>query len=165
MTTTATSAWPRESGEEASMATAETAAVIDERVPVTVSEPIHVRWVALPTKQHLPEDDCDLPGTGPDGWGLCEEDEEGQGYFAWVYNKPEAENVVEQHNAAVETAEELEAARDELEALRAEVKLFGLRRALLDTARRGRLEAFTADAGTYLASDLPLLYALAEEER
>jgi len=140
-------------------------AVIDERVPVTVSEPIHIRWVVLPTKQHLPGDDCDLPGTGPDGWGLFEEDEEGEGYFAWLHHKPEAENVVEQHNAAVETAEELEAVRNDLEALRAEVKFLGLRRALLDTARRGRLEAFTADAGTYLATDLPLLHALAEEER
>ncbi len=152
------------------MATTETAAVIDETVPVdpvTVSEatfePIHVRWVALPTKQHLPDDDSDLPGTGPDGWGLHEEDEEGEGYFAWLHHKPEAENVVEQHNAAVEAAEELEAVRDALEALRAEVRLFGLRRALLDTPKRGRLEAFKADAGTYLASDLPLLYALAEE--
>lgn len=71
-------------------------------------KPIHVRWSALPTKQHLPGEDIDLPGTGPDGWGLYEDGAEGEGYFAWLHHQAEAENVVEQHNAAVDDAEELE---------------------------------------------------------
>lgn len=95
-------------------------------------EPIHVRWVALPTKQHLDGDDCDQLGTGPDGWGLYEEDDE-EGYFGWFHHKAEAEFVVEQHNAAVDAIEKLEELREEI----------------------GRLPLHVSTLGGYIASDAP----------
>jgi hypothetical protein len=68
-----------------------------------VTETIHCEWQALPTKQHLPGEDCDVPGTGPDGWGIYEEDES-DGYFAWLHFEAEAKELVRQHNAAVRAA-------------------------------------------------------------
>ncbi len=64
----------------------------------------HSEWQALPTKEHLAEDDLDAPGTGPDGWGIYLDGMEDEGYFAWLHHKAEAELIVNEHNAAVRAA-------------------------------------------------------------
>ncbi len=61
-----------------------------------------VMWEVAPAKQHLPDDESELPGTGPDGYAICEEGE--AGYFAWLHHKAEAFGLAEQHNAAVSEA-------------------------------------------------------------